>query len=169
MWRYLVGGVAALLMVGAGWLLVGSRARTDSGLPTAPRQFTAQAEGEGGSLPDSVPEATPKSREQKRFGRYDKDRNGQVSRDEYLASRRKAYAKLDANGDGRLTFEEWAGKTLTKFAIADRDRSGAMSPVEFTTTATKRSTRPRPNCPPLTRARTQPAAAETDGSDEDRG
>lgn len=167
MWRYLAGGVAALLMVGAGWLLVGSRARTDSALPAAPRQAVAQTEEDGAALPDMPPEATAKTREQKRFGRYDKDRNGQVSREEYLASRRKAYAKLDTNGDGRLTFEEWSAKTLTKFATADKDKSGAMSPTEFATTAVKRSTRPRPNCPPLTR---QSAAASTsDDSVDDRG
>lgn len=166
MWRYLAGGLAALLMVGAGWLLVGSRAKTDSPLPAAPRQLAAQAEVGGEPLPDMPPEATAKTREEKRFGRYDKDRNGQVTRDEYLASRRKAYAKLDVNGDGRLSFEEWSAKTLTKFATADKDKSGAMSPTEFATTAVKRSTRPRPNCPPLTR---QPAATSSEDSDDDRG
>jgi hypothetical protein len=167
MWRYLAGGVAALLMVGAGWLLVGSRARTDSALPAAPRQAIASGDEAAAPLPDMPPEATAKTREQKRFGRYDKDRNGQVSHDEYFASRRKAYAKLDLNGDGRLTFEEWSAKTQTKFAAADKDKSGAMSPTEFATTAVKRSTRPRPNCPPLTR---QPAATSAnDDSDDDRG
>ena len=171
MWRYLAGGVAALLMVGAGWLLVGGRAQADSALPAAPRQFSAQTGDRDSMLPDTVPEATAKTREQKRFARYDKDRDGQVGREEYLASRRKAWAKLDANGDGRLSFEEWSAKTLTKFATADRDRSGAMNAAEFATTAVKRSTRPRPNCPPLTRAdtRRQPATAASDDSDDDRG
>jgi hypothetical protein len=90
-----------------------------------------------------------------------------VTRDEYLASRRKAWAKLDANGDGRLSFDEWSAKTIAKFAAADKDGSAAMNPAEFATTAVKRSTRPRPNCPPLTR---QPkAASTTDESDDDRG
>lgn len=168
MWRYLAGGVAALLMVAAGWLLFGSRAGSESPLPPAPRASSGQPQGRAGSLPDMVPEATAKTREDRRFGRYDKDRDGQVGREEYLASRRKAFARLDTNGDGRLAFEEWSAKTLTKFAGADKDRSGAMSPAEFATTAVKRSTRPRPNCPPLTRA--QPAtssAADGAGGDAD--
>lgn len=171
MWRYLAGGVAALLMVGAGWLLVGSRARSDSALPAAPTRLTSNAEGGSGALPDVVPEATAKTREDKRFGRYDKDRSGQVTRDEYLASRRKAFAKLDVDHDGRLSFDEWSAKTLTKFAGADRDKSGAMSPAEFATTAAKRSTRPRPNCPPLSRSGSsrQPAAASTSDDEDDRG
>lgn len=167
MWRYLAGGVAALLMVGAGWLLVGSKAQRDSGLPAAPRQLAAARTADAdAALPDTVPEATPKTREQKRFGRYDKDRDGRVTRDEYLASRRKAWAKLDTNGDGRLSFEEWSAKTIAKFAAADKDKSGAMTPAEFAATAVKRSTRPRPNCPPLTR---QPATVSNEEGDDDRG
>lgn len=163
MWRYLAGGLAALLMVAAGWLLVGPRARSESALPAAPRQFAAQTGA--GALPDTVPEASDKTREEKRFGRYDKDRSGQVSQQEYLTSRRKAFAKLDVNGDSRLTFEEWSAKTLAKFATADKDRSGSMTAAEFAATATKRSTRPRPNCPPLTRAQPAAASASDDGDD----
>jgi Ca2+-binding EF-hand superfamily protein len=95
-----------------------------------------------------VPEASPKTREEKRFGRYDKDRNGAITRDEYLVSRRKAYAKLDGDGDGRLSFDEWATKTTTKFAGADRDKSGSMNAAEFATTAVKRKPARRAPCPP---------------------
>jgi hypothetical protein len=108
---------------------------------------TAPAQAAGNApLPDSVPEAGDKTREQKRFDRYDKDRNGQVTREEYLAQRRKAYAKLDTNHDGVLSFDEWAVKAETKFAAADGDRSGAMNPTEFAATAVKRNARPRPKC-----------------------
>ena len=37
-----------------------------------------------------------KTREERRFGRHDKDKNGAISRDEYLAQRRKA---PEADGD----------------------------------------------------------------------
>ncbi|RZM28282.1 MAG: histidine kinase, partial [Sphingomonas sp.] len=70
-----------------------------------------------------------------------------ITRDEYLAQRRKAFARLDTSGDGQLSFEEWAVKATTKFAAADRDRSGAMTPAEFATTAVKR--KPAPRCPPV--------------------
>ena len=103
--------------------------------PPAPRQVA----GADGSLPATVPEASDRTREQKRFDRYDKDRNGAVTREEYLASRRKAYAKLDLNQDGQLSFDEWAAKTTTKFADADGDQIGAMNPAEFVKTAPKRA------------------------------
>ena len=146
MWRYLAGAVAALMLAGAGMLLFGARARTDAVLPAAPAQ-TEQAET-GEALPAAMPEASAKTREEKRFGRYDKDRDGKVTRDEYLASRRKAYAKLDMDHDGKLSFDEWSVKTLTKFATADRDKSGAMSAPEFATTAVVRKTKAVVKCPP---------------------
>lgn len=147
MWRYLASGVAALLMVAAGWLFL-SGAKTQPVLPPAPDRAITSDGDAARPLPDAVPEATAKTREEKRFSRYDKDRDGSVAREEYLASRRKAFTKLDVNGDGRLTFDEWAVKTTAKFAGADKDRSGALTPPEFATTAVKRNARPRCVCPP---------------------
>jgi hypothetical protein len=40
------------------------------------------------------------------------------------AARRKAFAKLDKNGNGALSFDEWAVKTIDKFQCADKDRTG---------------------------------------------
>lgn len=146
MWRYLAGGVAALLMVAAGWMVFSGRARTERVLPPAP-QAVASAETQAAAEDAPVPEASEKTREEKRFDRYDKDRDGKIAREEYLVSRRKAFAKLDTNGDGRLTFEEWALKTTAKFAGADRDKSGAMDRTEFATTAVKRKAKPKCVCP----------------------
>jgi hypothetical protein len=92
--------------------------------------------------------ASPKSKEEKRFNRYDKDKNGLVAQEEYLLSRRKAYAKLDANGDGVLQFAEYASKTVQKFARADGDRSGGLNRTEFASTRIVRKQQRRPNCPP---------------------
>lgn len=154
MWRYLAGGVAALLMVAAGWMLFSTRATTDPIIPPAPSPPTAaQRIAREGAADAPVPEASERTREEKRFDRYDKDRNDSITREEYLASRRKAFAKLDTNGDGRLSFDEWAAKTTAKFASADRDKSGAMDRAEFATTAVKRKTPLRsarkPECPPV--------------------
>jgi hypothetical protein len=152
MWRYLAGGAAALLMVAVGVLVFNARARTDAVLPPQPLAGAAgqagQATPAGTPLPDTVPEATQQTREQKRFNRYDKDRDGKVTRDEYLLARHKAFAKLDANHDGMLSFDEWAIKSETKFATADKDRSGALTAAEFATTAVKRKPKRRLNCPP---------------------
>lgn len=148
MWRWLAGGVAGVAAIGAGALLLTSRETPSvAALPAPPPEQAADAEQE--ALPASVPEATAKTREEKRFGRYDKDRDGRITRDEYLAARRKAFAKLDKDGDGRLSFDEWAVKATAKFDGADRDRSGAMDAGEFATTAVKRKTRAPLKCPPV--------------------
>lgn len=158
MWRYLVGALAALALAGAGMVLLNRSARSVAALPVAPLAL-AQTQTDS-ALPDSVPEASAKTREQKRFDRYDKDRNGSVTKEEYLTPRRKAFAKLDVNHDGTLSFEEWAVKTETKFAAADKDKSGAMSPSEFATTAPKRKApRVRRDCP-------APAAAPVASGDD---
>ncbi len=146
MWRYLAGGVAAILMAAAAVIVLRPSASAD--VPALLQAPPVAAGAADDPLPDSVPEASPRTREQKRFDRYDKDRNGQITREEYLAQRRKAFAKLDSNHDGRLSFDEWAIKNETKFATADKDRSGTMTQAEFATTAVKRKTPIRAKCPP---------------------
>ena len=151
MWRYFVGALATLLMVGAGLLFMNKRASSGAALPAAPLAAvsgTATAGDQAGApLPDTVPAATEKTREQKRFDRYDKDRNGTVTREEYLATRRKAFAKLDTNHDGALSFDEWAIKAETKFATADADRNGTLTAAEFATTRVQRRAPRRIKCP----------------------
>lgn len=144
MWRYLVGGLAGVLAIVAGMVLQATR-------PGAPQPLlaatvpAAQASGVPAAEPE-VPEALERTREQKRFDRYDKDRNGTILREEYLAPRRKAFAKLDRNGDGVLSFDEWAVKAETKFDTADKDKSGSLTRDEFATTAVKRKPKPRCTC-----------------------
>lgn len=152
MWRYLVGGLAALALAGAGIVLFNRSGRSVAALPSAPLALAQTADG-GAALPDTVPEASAKTREQKRFDRYDKDRNGSVTREEYLMARHKAFAKLDTNHDGTLSFDEWALKAETKFALADKDKTGALTSAEFATTAVKRKApRVRRDCPPASAA-----------------
>ncbi|TKD50694.1 EF-hand domain-containing protein [Sphingomonas baiyangensis] len=151
MWRYLVGALAALLLGGAGLFLFGTSASERVALAAPPDPPAADdREAATDAVPEvRVPEATPKTREEKRFDRYDKDRDDSITRDEYLASRRKAFAKLDTNGDGRLSFDEWAIRTTTRFADADADRSRTLDRSEFATTAPKRrAPRRAAACPP---------------------
>ncbi len=147
MWRYLAGGAAALAMVGAGALVLGSHSTPSPLLPNQAMP-TQSADLLVVPLPHAAPEATPATREQKRFNRYDKDRDGKVTRDEYLMQRRKAFAKLDVDHNGQLSFDEWATKAATKFVTADADKSGAMTAIEFATTAVKRKAPTRAKCPP---------------------
>lgn len=146
MWRSVAGGLAALLLLAAGFIYFTGRGGAVAGLPLAAVQAAPVAQADA-PLPDSVPEASDKTREQKRLSRYDKDHDGSVSRVEYLASRHKAFAKLDVNHDGALSFDEWAAKTEAKFTAADADKSGAMNAAEFATTAPKRKSKVRARCP----------------------
>ena len=149
--QFVLGAGSALLLAAGGMFWWSSSATVDSPIP-APTKGTPITPYAAADLPDP-PAASEKTREQKRFSRYDKDKNGAIARDEYLTARRKAFAKLDVNGDGKLSFEEYATKTIDKFAKADADRSGALTPVEFATTRVVRKARPRPDCPPATAAR----------------
>ncbi len=107
------------------------------------------------------PQASERTREEKRFSRYDKDRNGAVARAEYLGGRQKGFAKLDANGDGRLSFDEYAVKAVVKFAAADKDRNGGLNATEFATTRVIRKPVVRPKCASGPRA---PAAEDGEES-----
>ena len=141
--RFFAGVAACFVMLTGAFLLWQGRAEEPK-LPAAPPARPSMVLPSQPAL--APPEATPKSREEKRFSRADKDKDGKIAREELLAPRRKAYAKLDSNGDGRLSFEEWAVKTLDKFSGADGDRSNWLSPAEYATTAPKPAKRKRCAC-----------------------
>jgi Ca2+-binding EF-hand superfamily protein len=82
-----------------------------------------------------APEASAKSREEKRFSRADKNKDGKIESEEIFGARRKAFAKLDTNGNGALSFDEWAAKTIQKFQGADADKSGWLTAAEYAATA----------------------------------
>jgi hypothetical protein len=135
MWRYFAGAAACFLMLTGAFLMWQGRAQDAPSLPPAPKARAASVTVIAPPIMLRAPEASPKSREEKRFSRADKDKDGRVEREELLAPRRKAFAKLDVNGNGTLQFEEWADKTIDKFAGADKDRSGWLTAAEYATTA----------------------------------
>ncbi len=160
MWRFLAGvGSASLLML-AGLLVWQARADKPSPIPPVPGSTADAPLGMVDLAPP--PEASERTREEKRFARYDKDKNGAVGRAEYLLSRQKGFAKLDVNGDGRVSFEEYAVKTVTKFAAADKDRNNALNATEFAATRVVRKAKAKPKCPPNLRA-PAPVEDEADG------
>lgn len=168
MLRFAAGIGAALLLVLAGFFYWQGLAQRDSALPPAPPGQTVaetppgadyaeeeEASGDGAapaarSRPRGAPPAADaRTKEQRRFDRADKDKNGGVTLLELFEPRRRAFARLDTNGDGRLAFEEWAVRTSTKFGEADRDRSGVLTREEYATTAPRRRAPARPaacNC-----------------------
>ena len=113
--RFLAGAAACFLLMTGAFLIWQSHAAERPGLPAAPAARAASGFFFGGNGPLQAPEASPKSREEKRFSRADKDKDGKIEPEELLAPRRKAFAKLDVNGNGALSFEEWATKTIGKF------------------------------------------------------
>lgn len=157
MGRFLAGVASALLLVTAGFFIWKAQADRGSAIPPAPAASAAAL-----ADLDGPPTATEKTREEKRFSRYDRDKDGVVGREEYLLSRRKAFAKFDTNGDGRLSFDEYAIKTATKFAVADKDRNGALNPKEFSMTRVVRKSPPKCACRPATPA--PPPAEEPEES-----
>lgn len=134
-WRYFAGAAACFLMMTGVVLMWQGRAQETPVLPPAPNARPASESVIARPVMLRAPEASPKSREEKRFSRVDKDKNGRIEREELLTPRRKAFAKLDTNGNGTLSFEEWGVKTIDKFGGADKDKSGWLTAAEYATTA----------------------------------
>lgn len=133
--RFFAGVAACFLFLTGAFLLWQSHAQQSPSLPPAPAARTAGPSMVPSQARLEAPEASPKSREERRFSRADRDKDGRIEAEEVLGPRRKAFAKLDANGNGTLSFEEWAVKSIDKFRGADRDRSGWLTRAEYATTA----------------------------------
>ena len=155
--RTLLGALASLLLCAAGLFWWQGRAATEAGAPLPAAALPAEGEDvDPFALPEAsgrglrgpqLPVVDEASREERRFNRVDRDRDGRVTRNEMLGLRVAAYRKLDADGNNLLSFEEWAVKTGNRFKGADANGDGALSRVEFT--ATKPRERPqqaRPRC-----------------------
>ncbi len=84
---------------------------------------------------DLAEPARPKTREEKRFARADRNDDGAISQAEFLATRRRNFDRLDANGDGVLAFEEYAAEGIRRFADVDRNGDRRLDPAEFALTA----------------------------------
>src|SRR3954451_18583175 len=143
MWRFLAGAAACFLLMTGAFLLWQGHAQRAPSLPAPPARLASTTRR---PAPLQAPEASPKSREEKRFSRADKNKDGRIETNELLDPRRKAFAKLDTNGNGTLAFEEWAVKTIGKFKDADRDRSGWLTAAEYSTTAPPRPKHTQCSC-----------------------
>ena len=105
---------------------------------TAPPEDELPSADPGDMRGPAPPTTTELTREEKRFFRYDRNRDRQITRNEMLSTRSKAFRKLDVDGNNLLTFEEWAVTTANRFDGADANGNGKLSPAEFATTAPKR-------------------------------
>jgi len=148
--RLVLGAFGALVLVAVGLFWLQGRAEVEAGapppvVPTAKPTGLPSADVTGLEGP-APPEATELSREQRRFFRYDRDRDLKITRNEMLSTRTEAFRDLDADGNNLLTFEEWAVTTVERFEGADADRDGELTQKEFATTAPRPSATPRCNC-----------------------
>lgn len=141
MQRFILGGITALGMLSVGLFWWQGRAEVERGAPLPHAVIAAPDPHEVPSADISdidgpeLPEATEQTREQRRFGRYDRDRDGRITRNEMLSTRVDAFRKLDKDGNNLLTFEEWAVATVTRFDGADTNQDLWLSPTEFRRTA----------------------------------
>ena len=108
---------------------------------------SALPEGDpAGMIGPEPPEASELTREQRRFFRYDRNRDLVITRNEMLSTRSEGFRTLDKDGNNLLTFEEWAVTTAERFDNADADGNGKLTAKEFASTAPKRPTGQRTGC-----------------------
>lgn len=147
-----LGLVVGLVLAGVGTFWWQGRAQIEQNAPPPPEPEETEPPPE--ELPEvdpgdlqgpTPPEASELTREERRFFRYDRDRDRQITRNEMLSTRSNAFRKLDVDGNNLLTFEEWAVSTSNRFAKADANGNGRLTPAEFATTAPKKK-RKKPAC-----------------------
>ena len=150
--RLVLGAVLGLVLAGVGMFWWQGRAQVEQAAPPPPKIIEPPSEDE---LPQAEvadltgpapPEATELTREQRRFFRYDRNRDLKITRNEMLSSRSDAFRKLDKDGNNLLDFEEWAVATVVKFEGADADGDRILTQAEFATTAPTPKKKPRCSC-----------------------
>ena len=150
--RIVLGAVSALLLASAGIFWWQGRAETERAAPPPPETLeiaepgalpSANASGLRGPAP---PEATEMSREQRRFARLDRDGDSRITRNEMLSTRTRDFRRLDTDGNNLLTFEEWAVATSNRFKSADANGDGELTQGEFAATAPRPKKKPACSC-----------------------
>lgn len=149
----ILGAVAAMVFLGVGLFWMQGRAQVEQGAP--PPSMEEAAEFDPDALPEAdisglrgpaPPEASELTREQRRFFRFDRNRDGVISRNEMLSSRTAAFRKLDVDGNNLLTFEEWAVTTIKRFEDMDSNGDGILTPAEFAKSMPQPRPSPTPAC-----------------------
>jgi len=141
--RMILGAFGAMVLLAIGLFWLEGRAEVEEGAP--PPDPTTYPRGGASGDPDALPtadvaglegpappEADELSRDQQRFFRFDRNRDGRITRNEMLSTRTSAFRKLDKDGNNLLTFEEWAASTASRFAEMDMNGDGHVVLAEAT-------------------------------------
>ena len=151
----ILGVFVGLILAGVGVFWWQARAQIETNAPPPPEPEEVAADGPeilpevdpGDMTGPAPPEASELSREERRFYRYDRNRDRVITRNEMLSSRSEAFRKLDTDGNNLLTFEEWAVRTSERFEGMDADSNAELTQSEFATSAPQpRASRPGCNC-----------------------
>jgi hypothetical protein len=159
--RFFAGIGSALLLAAAGFFIwTGMAQGGGEGVPAPPARAGAAPIVAG--APARPPAADERTREQRRFGRADRDNDGRVTLEEMTYGRRRAFARLDTDHNGQLSFEESAARLLQRFASADADHDRALNRAEFAATAPaqRRTAAANPRCNCASRGNGEGAAAD---------
>lgn len=141
----ILGVFGGLVLAGVGVFWWQGRAQVEENAPPPP-EVEESAAVDPDALPETdpgdmvgpaPPEASELTREERRFFRYDRNRDRIITRNEMLSTRSDAFRKLDVDGNNLLTFEEWATTTAQRFAAMDGDGNERLTPAEFATSAPK--------------------------------
>jgi hypothetical protein len=140
--RMVLGALGVLSLFGPGLFWIQGRAEVERGAPPPAAQAAAAPTGLpsadiAGLSGPAPPEESDLSREERRFFRYDRNRDRIITRQEMMSSRTDGFRDLDTDGNNLLTFEEWAVTTSDRFAGADANGDNKLTPAEFATTAPK--------------------------------
>ena len=143
MGRVILGMLIGLMMASIGLYWWQGKAQVEIHAPPPPDPCELETEKtdelpitDPGDMEGPVPpEASGLTREQRRFFRYDRNRDLIITRNEMLSTRSDGFRKLDVDGNNLLTFEEWAVTTVNRFDAADENGDGKLTAREFATTA----------------------------------
>lgn len=153
--RIVLGAVSALMLAGAGLFWWQGKAATETAAPPVaapvedaglPSPDDIPTEDGDGLIGAGLPQANEATREERRFNRFDRNRDNLISRNEALSPRVAAFRKLDTDGNNLLSFEEWAVATSNRFKGADANGDGQLTRPEFATTKPKPAKKPACRC-----------------------
>lgn len=153
--RAIILGAGALLLLGLG---VGYARYSGTHPPVSAAAVPTSANVADQEDVPEPPIADERTKEMRRFDRYDSNSDGRIALPEFLATRQKAFARLDLNHDGQLSFDEYAAKARDKFTKADQDKSQTLDRAEFAATKPVRKMHASVKCPPA-----QPAGEASEG------